>query len=198
MARLWSKKEDIIVCEYCLENPWAFSSDVDVENIMDLLDRAGFESRSQTAVRKRARDYEVLREENIHPSIPMQVQEVFELINNRPPKEETDLWIERYVCECYCSDSEIDEDVESVLSEPVTNTTHLLTIDTPKTENTFYVVFDKLLNEYYKKHMTGKKTLGAVKKEFKNDLIYTYDVSENTFNAIKREKYDSIAHQMEF
>ena len=39
MAQRWSINEDIIVCKYCIENPWAYSSDIDIENIAE----AGFE-----------------------------------------------------------------------------------------------------------------------------------------------------------
>ena len=54
MAQRWSVNEDIIVCKYCIENPWAYSSDVDVEMISAKLETAGFPPRSKNAIKQRA------------------------------------------------------------------------------------------------------------------------------------------------
>ena len=62
MAQRWSINEDIIVCKYCIENPWAYSSDIDIENIADKIEAAGFKSRSKRAIQQRAYAYEILLE----------------------------------------------------------------------------------------------------------------------------------------
>ena len=46
MAKRWSINEDIIICKYCVENPWAYSSDEDVDGIATKLEAAGFSPRS--------------------------------------------------------------------------------------------------------------------------------------------------------
>ena len=54
MAQRWSLNEDIIICKYCIENPWAYSSDMDIENMAVRLEVVGFEPRSRSAIRQRA------------------------------------------------------------------------------------------------------------------------------------------------
>jgi hypothetical protein len=44
----------------------------------------------------------------------------------------------------------------------------------------------------------NKKTMGAVKKEFKDALVRDYAVPINTFNAIRREKYDTVSRKVLF
>ena len=62
MAQRWSVNEDIIICKYCIENPWAYSSDTDIEGIATKLEVAGFISRSKSAIKQRAYAYEILSE----------------------------------------------------------------------------------------------------------------------------------------
>ena len=50
MAKRWSINEDIIICKYCVENPWAYSSDEDVDGIATKLEAAGFSPRSIGAI----------------------------------------------------------------------------------------------------------------------------------------------------
>ena len=54
MAQRWSANKDIIICKYCIENPWVCSSNVDVEEISTKLEAAGFPSRSKSAIKQRA------------------------------------------------------------------------------------------------------------------------------------------------
>ena len=73
-----------------------------------------------------------------------------------------------------------------------------LPIQAVEVKGKFGWVLDDLLEKYYAKHQTGKKTLGAVKKEFKNDLATVYGISLDTFNAIHRDKYQSISKKILF
>ena len=52
MAQRWSLKEDIIICKYCIENPWAYSSDIDIKKMMSQLEEAGCPTRSSGAIKK--------------------------------------------------------------------------------------------------------------------------------------------------
>ena len=60
MAKRWTMAEDLRVYKYCVENRWAFSSATDIEMISEQLKEAGFASRSNVAIKKRARDYDDL------------------------------------------------------------------------------------------------------------------------------------------
>ena len=60
MSKRWTMAEDLIIYKYCVENRWAFSSDIEIEWMKALLIDAGFTSRSDIAIKKRAREYDSL------------------------------------------------------------------------------------------------------------------------------------------
>ena len=80
MAKRWSMNEDIIVCKYCFENHWAYSSDYDIEVITSSLVKAGYAPRSRTAMRKRAHYYQDLRMGLKIHHIPNQVVMIYETL----------------------------------------------------------------------------------------------------------------------
>lgn len=80
MAQRWLFEEDYIVCKYCLENRWAFSSDVEIELIKSLLEQAGFSSRSNVAIKQRARNYDYLIGGGDFSYVPKQVQTIYGIL----------------------------------------------------------------------------------------------------------------------
>jgi hypothetical protein len=60
MAQRWSINEDIIICQYCMENQWAYSSDYDIEMMTASLVESGYAPRSIGAIRKRAYYYQTM------------------------------------------------------------------------------------------------------------------------------------------
>lgn len=194
MAQRWTFEEDYIVCKYCIENRWAYSSDVDVENIKALLEQYGYLSRSNLAVKKRARNYEYMIGGTTPPSTTNQEREVLEVVYSAIQKSN---WIERYVEEEY-RPGETTDDLDYCITGKIQNSSQYLPIEPIEIKKTFYEVLDELLEKYYEKHKEDKKTRGAVKKQFKDSLVLTYGVSIDTFNSIRREKYETVSRRILF
>ena len=191
MAKRWSFEEDYIICKYCVENRWAFSSDIEIEWMKALLEGAGFSGRSNAAIKKRARDYDCLIGNIPATSATDQEHEVLEIVRQGT---QTAKLIDRYVEEIYRSD-EFKEDIEYQLDYKKPNIAQYLPIGEVAVQPSFYDVLDELLEKYYEKHKQDGKTKGAVKKYFKDSLSSTYGVSIDTFNSIRREKYDTVSRK---
>lgn len=194
MAQRWSFEEDYIVCKYCIENRWAYSSDVDIENIKSLLEQYGYLSRSNLAIKTRARNYEYMVGGTTPPSTTNQEREVLEVVYSAIQKSK---WIERYVEDVY-RPGEIIVDLDYCITGKIQNASQYLPIEPIEIKKTFYEVLDELLEKYYEKHKEDKKTRGAVKKQFKDSLVSTYGVSIDTFNSIRREKYETVSRRILF
>lgn len=178
MAQRWSLNEDIIVCKYCIENPWAYSSDVDIEYIATKLEDMGFEPRSSTAIRKRAYAYEIMRENRQPSNIPRQVLMVYATIAYE--HVEIRQCVKAYIKEQYHPNesTEISNDNEC-LSELMGGPNNLLgyqhTIDF---KQTFPMVLQKYLElKKIKKHKAMCKSIG---------------MKPDTFSAILRGKYGDV------
>lgn len=194
MAKRWTIEEDYIVCKYCMENRWAFSSDIDIEIMGDLLQKAGFSSRSKIAIKKRARNYEDLIANVLTPYATNQEYYVMDLINNGAQIFE---WVDNYVNDVYCSDDTSSCD-QYFLTDKYTKVSNYIPIENIEVKTSFYNVLDELLEKYYDKYKDDKKTRGAIKKQFKDSLTTTYGVSIDTFNSIRREKYGTVSRKILF
>jgi hypothetical protein len=196
MTQKWSFQEDYIVCKFCKENEGQDIVDVLLDQLVIRLEDSGFKPRSKTAVQARARVYTYLLRgwEISNPS--RQAQYVYDAVINTMD-EETRRWIKHYVDEVYCSSSLIDEGA-SWFNNSKVDQNHYLDIEVPNKGESFYDVFHELLERCYAKRLTDKKTLGQVKKEFRYDLLYLYGINGNTFDAIKREKYDTVSRTIIF
>ncbi len=178
MAQRWSVNEDIIVCKYCIENPWAYSSDFDVEGIATTLADLGFEHRSTGAIRKRAYDYEILREKCQRSSIPKQVSMVYEMITHG--KAETHKSVKAYIEEIYNpgeSAEWFDEDghISKLIEKPNDLLGYQYTIDF---QQTFPMVLQKYVElKKIKKHKAMCESIG---------------MKPDTFSAIFRGKYGDV------
>ena len=174
MARRWSLDEDYIVCKYCVENRWAFTSEVDIEEMQSKLKKAGFPNRSARAIKTRARNYEYLIGGYVgSPCITNREREVLELVCSGLQMSH---WIDRYVEEIY-RPNDIVDDVGCSFDYTDSDMSQYLPIGEVDTRPSFYEVLDELLEKYYAKHQKDAKTRGAVKKYFKDSLTTTYGVS---------------------
>jgi DNA-binding Xre family transcriptional regulator len=194
MAKRWTIEEDYIVCKYCMENRWAFSSDIDIEIMGDLLQKAGFSSRSKIAIKKRSRNYDDLIAHIPTPYATNQEYYVLEMLYIQP---QTYSWIDQYIAEVY-RPGELIESLGIYLEDNVLNVSNYLPIENTEVKTSFYNVLDELLEKYYDKYKDDKKTRGAIKKQFKDSLTTTYGVSIDTFNSIRREKYGTVSRKILF
>ena len=178
MAQRWSADEDIIVCKYCIENPWAYSSDVDIECIATQLEDMGFETRSITAIRKRAYAYEMLLEKRPASNIPRQVLIVYGTIAYG--REEIHQCVQGYIKEHYDPNesTEISKDNEhlsGLVGDPNNLMGYQHTIDF---QQTFPMVLQKYVElKKIKKHKAMCKSIG---------------MKPDTFSAILRGKYGDV------
>ena len=201
MAQRWTYKEDYIVCKYVNEHD-VFVSSQEIHNLVSALKEEGYE-RSYEAVSKRVYDYQFLLTGQNSKYANEQEHRVAELFIADSNMSRTQKWIDCYVDEVYCVDDlcEADDMTDSsilFLNGTTNQTSQYLMIDTPEIKKTFYTVFDELLTQYFEKHKDKKKTDGAIKKEFKDALALYYAVPTNTFNAIRREKYDTVSRRVLF
>lgn len=201
MAQRWTYREDYIVCKYVDEHD-VFVSEPEFNDLVLTLEEEGHE-RSLEAVRKRVYDYQLLLTGRDSKYANDQERRIAELFVQDTPMAQAQRWINSYVNEVYidegcCDESDIMDGTTTFLNNVPNQTTQYLTIDTPIVESTFYVVLDELLEKYYAKHKDERKTWGAVKKEFKDALEKDYAVPINTFNAIRREKYETVSRKVLF
>ncbi len=201
MAQRWSFEEDYIVCQYVDEHD-IFISSQEIDNIVIALKDKGY-NRSREAVSKRVYDYQFLltgREANYAIEQEYRVSEWF-VRDSQMAK--TQQWIDKYVEEVYCVDeTSCEEDTQNVGIEFLNNMPcdkiQYIDIGEPVLENSFKQVLDELLKTYYIQHGEEGKTIWKVKQEFKDDLELTYGIPVNTFNAIHREKYDTVSKKVIF
>ena len=201
MAQRWSYREDYIVCKYVYEHDILISNQ-DQSNLMFVLKEQGYD-RGHKAVSKRVYDYQFLltgREAKYANEQERRIAELF-IASSRMYRAQG--WIDSYVDEVYCVDDTcceddiIDESMKGLNDSP-NGTSQYLIIDAPMVKKSFYDIFGELLNNYFENHKDKKKTLGAIKKEFKDALVRDYAVPINTFNAIRREKYDTVSRKVLF
>lgn len=191
MAKRWSLNEDYIVCKYCVENRWAFSSDVDIEIIRSKLVKAGFPNRSNLAIKTRARNYDYLIGGYVDsPRTTSQEREVLELVYGGM---QTAHWIDARVAEIYNPEMLFDDDY--TMNDSGSNMTKYLPIGEVIVEPSYCNVLNELMEKYYAKHRHECKTQGAVKKLFKDSLVINYGVSIDTFNSIHRGKYKTVSRK---
>ncbi len=192
MAKRWSINEDYIVCKYCVENQCAFTNDVDIEEMRSKLEKAGFSNRSASAIKTRARNYDYLIGGYVDsPCMSDRECEVLDLVYGGMQRSR---WIDRYIEEIY-RPIECADDIYYSFGHEAPNMSQFLDIGEVEAQPSFYDVLDELLEKYYAKHKKDGKTRGAVIKSFKDSLTTIYGVSIDTFNSIRREKYDTVSRK---
>jgi len=178
MSKRWSLNEDIIVCKYCIENPWAYRSEDDVETMVSKLEEAGFEVRSRSAVLKRAYAYEILLENRLLPSIPRQIIMVYGMMSS--DRAERFQEVKSYIREVYKPNENteiIDESDELLNLTEKNNDLHDFK-HTIEYHQTFPMVLQKYIDlKMIKKHSSMCRRIG---------------MKPDTFSAILRGKYKEV------
>lgn len=193
--RRWSIIEDSIVCKFLYDND-IFISAQDMEFLLLKLKEHNF-NRSKESVSKRVHNFQYLLTDRQARYATEQERIVAEGVLGESQILDAQNWISGYTKEVYRPGKLTDES-HYCLDDIAGTASHYLSIQTSDVTESFYNVFDELLNKYYDKHINDKKTLGAVKKAFKDDLVTNYGISIDTFNAIRREKYDTVSRRMLF
>lgn len=193
MSRRWTLKEDYIVCDFCQKNR-SKGLDTVIDELVSALEERGCNSRSKSAILRRAREYDKLFGGYEGSDITKQVLNTFE---DLPRRIEMYRWVDSYVAEHYSPNSLIEPE-ESETIGVSNNLSQYLDIEPIEVKESFYMVFNDLLDKYYEKHKTDNKTRGKVKKEFRDSLTINYCVEGNTFDAIRRAKYKSVSRTILF
>ena len=178
MAQRWSLNEDIIVCKYCIENPWAYSSDIDIERMVAKLEAAGFKSRSRSAIRQRAYAYEILSEGYRLSCVSDQAAVVYEILSKE--SKQMNQGIKSYIREAYNPNTpekilEEKDNLSKLLGGPSDVLEYKHTIDF---QQTFPMVLQKYVElKKIKKHKAMCDRIG---------------MKPDTFSAILRGKYGDV------
>jgi len=175
MAQRWTINEDIIICKYCIENQWAYSSAYDIETMTSRLEDAGYTQRSSVSVRNRAYWYQALCMRWELSYIPKQAVIVYEMLTEQRPQE-----IKSYIEDIYNPDvSEEYLDTKNPLLALTGDASDLLgfqhTIDFA---STFPMVLQKFVD------------LKGIKKH--KDMCERIGMKPDTFSAILRGKYNDV------
>lgn len=175
MAKRWTVNEDIIICKYCIENPWAYSSEMDLERIATKLESAGFSSRTKGAIKQRAYAYEVLMEGRKLSCVSNQVESIYEMIG--PKNQQMIYGIKSYIREVYRPNEELetladDNTLSNLTHKPSDALEMVRTIDY---KSTFPMVLQKYVD------------LKGIKKH--NAMCKRIGMKPDTFSAILRGKY---------
>lgn len=178
MAQRWSANEDIIICKYCIENPWAYSSNVDIEEISTKLEAAGFPPRSKSAIKQRAYAYEILLEGRRLSCVTNQVEKVYQMIGME--NQQMLRGIKSYIREVYRPKDTLEIlDISSPLSSLTKETSDTLEmVRTIDYKSTFPMVLQKYVDlKGIKKYSTMCRGIG---------------MKPDTFSAILRGKYKEV------
>lgn len=180
MSRRWSLKEDIVIFKYCIEKPWAYTIDDEVDMMRLKLEKVGCIPRSIGAIRKRAYAYEILLQRRRLPSIPEQIKFVFNELYFEESSDRSQV-IKSYVREVYNPNEKV-EDLEKVndgLPNFDGNANNLLgyqySID-------YKATFPMVLQKYV--------DLKGVKKH--SSMCRKIGMKPDTFSAILRGKYKEV------
>lgn len=193
MAQRWSFKEDFIIAKYCFENPWAYSSDWDVDEMVKLLKVAGYENRTNSAVKNRARDYETLHHNWEYPNISKQERKVYTLVDSISNEERFFKNIPLYMSKKGQEEDLLDER----LSLSFDGAEQLIAVELPKPAPAFQYVLEEMIDRFYMRKMGDEKDSKKrkkIKNKAKSDL-YEFYINENTFNAIRRGKYPTVKRE---
>ena len=178
MAKRWTVNEDIIICRYCIENPWAYTNGIVVEKIAAKLEAAGFPYRTKSAIKQRAYAYEFLLQGRKLDCVSNQIESVYEMIG--PENQQMIYGIKAYIREMYRPNesSEILADnsmLSSLTHKPSDMLEMVRTIDY---KSTFPLVLQKYVD------------LKGIKKY--NAMCRGIGMKPDTFSAILRGKYKEV------
>lgn len=179
MAR-WSFREDYIVGKFCLEHGCRDIYGPRLEELMNRLHQSGFNSRSEVAVSKRARDFTYLLRGWDSPYAVKQVVDIYKMLLDKEQHREMYQNIQSLIKESYNPDAEItlnnrSSDTPNLFDE-TTNLNHL--VRKIEYNTTFPMVLQKYVElKKIKKYKTMCERIG---------------MKPDTFSAILRGKYSTV------
>ena len=200
MAQRWSLKEDYIVARYCLEHPWAYASNVDIEEKMLQLKNAGYGFRSTSAVTKRAYDYERLQRNVEYLSISSWEKNIYKIFYDLHNNLGLSKFVSRYIAEVYQPKTTDDSIIDRGIFGGINHWESFIPLDIPKLGPSFQNVLEELIDKFYNEntqHEINKEKKKKLKNKLKSEL-YDWYINENTFNAIKRGKYPTVTRENVF
>ena len=200
MAKKWSIKEDYIVAKYCLENPWAYTSNEDIEEIMLQLKNAGCGFRSTSAVTKRAYDYERLQRNVEYLSISSWEKNIYRIVYDLHNNLGLSKFVSRYLAEVYQPKNTADSIIDGGIFGGINQWESFIPLDIPKLAPSFRDVLEEFIDKFYNEntqHEINKEKKKKLKNKLKSEL-YNWYINENTFNAIKRGKYPTVTRENVF
>lgn len=178
VANRWSINEDIIICKYCIENPWAYGSDEHIDLMSAKLEGAGYVSRSKGAIKQRAYAYEILLECRRLSCVSNQIEMVYMKLARE--NKQMSKGIKAFIREVYKPQviSEFSGD-SSMLSRLTEGPCDMMEIKrTIDFKSTFPMVLQKYVD------------LKGIRKH--NAMCRRIGMKPDTFSAILRGKYKEV------
>ena len=184
MAKRWSFKEDYIVCKYSYEHRWKDLSSEELNFLMLKLKEDGFDSRSESAIIKRTRDFQMLFIGVNASRVPNQVIAIHQGFCSRLNNPDLTNRIKSYIEETFDPNA-----ATSIVADPtidlVSNHDDLTNL-VYKIEyaSTFPMVLQKLID----------------KKGFKKykEIYDAISMKQDTFSSILRGKYADVKRENVF
>jgi hypothetical protein len=178
MAQRWTMAEDHVIYKYCVENRWAFSSDVEIELMKSLLEEAGFPSRTNIAIRKRAREYDCLIVGEYSPYATSQIRERYEIFKSEYYKNHY-VELQAFINQKNRHEKDlVDFDASALTAD---NALHM--VHTAKGRKFIDVLEDYIQN-------SGITPRSSIYRDV--------NMSEDSFSAIRRGKYKTISRENVF
>jgi DNA-binding Xre family transcriptional regulator len=176
MAR-WSFREDYIVGKFCLEHGCRDIYGPRLEELMNRLHQSGFNSRSEVAVSKRARDFTYLFQGWDSPYAVKQVREICEILCN----EGREIHLKELRSFLNEKQQATTAQATDFLSTSPSDLIHMVHI--PKGRK-----FIDVLEDYIEKSNIKPKSR----------MYSDVGMSDDTFSSIRRGKYKSVAKESIF
>lgn len=179
MADRWSLREDYIVCKFAYEHAWEKISIELLDCLMSQLDEAGFSSRSNTAVNKRVRDYQLLFNGCELSHVSQQVRLVYQSYLDKVNNPDLNKSIKSYISETYDPSATATEDSLNSKGFSVDEYTGNNNLSDYKYIMDFNLTFPMVLQKFIDK------------KGFKKhkEIYDKIDMKADTFSSILRGKY---------
>lgn len=177
MANRWSFKEDYIVCKYSYEHVWKELSTEELNCLMLKLKDAGFNSRSESAIKSRVHDFQMLFIGVNSSRVPNQVRTIHQGFCSRINNPDLTKRIESYIAITYDPNAITDTAVD--LFSEHDDLIHQIY----KTEyaSTFPMVLQKLIDiKGFKKY---------------KEIYDKISMKQDTFSSILRGKYTEVKRE---
>ena len=178
MAKRWSFEEDYIVCKFCIEKQYYDIEGLLLDELVNRLVEAGYNSRSSVAVYKRARDFTYLLRGWESPYAVKQVREIYEVLSNEGRKNhlaELRLFLRKKQ-----QQSTVNKNIDFFNQSP-SDLTHM--VHKPKGRK-----FVDVLEDYI--------TSSGIKP--RSRIYRDVGMSEDTFSSIRRGKYKAVTKESIF